>query len=72
MGEEKRLDEKELEQVAGGAGISEQWTKEEWTFICYNCIVCRHDGPGTCPYGNDRKAAFQCEGATCSKKEPLQ
>lgn len=49
--DEKKLDEKKLEEVTGGSGIPEEWTYEEWTFVCNNCLDCRHEGPGTCPYG---------------------
>ena len=70
--DEKKLDEKMLEKITGGTGIPEEWTYEEWTFVCYNCLDCRHEGPGTCPYGTDKSAAFRKEGATCHRKEQVQ
>ena len=70
MKDEKKLDEKQLEKVIGGIGIADEWTYEEWAFICNNCLCCRHEGPGTCPYGTDKHAAIRQAGmgATCPQQ----
>lgn len=69
MNEEKKLDEKTLEAVAGGSGKDEQ-TKDEIWFKLNNCFAgCYYENHGGCPYGS-KKNAFSKVGAgnKCPKK----
>ena len=59
-----------LEKVTGGTGDEWGFSTKEWTFIATNCIGCRHDGPGTCPYGTDKHEAIRkAGGETCPVRE---
>ena len=70
MSEEKKLDEKKLEAVTGGAGTADEQTKGEVDFIFNNCFSgCYHENYGGCPYENDKHKAFITEGAKCSQKK---
>ena len=70
MNEEKKLDEKTLEAVAGGAGTADERTKDEVWFKLNNCFAgCYYENHGGCPYGS-KKNAFSKVGAgnKCPKK----
>ncbi len=59
MNEEKKLDEKTLEGVTGGADEPEEVSRAVWNFVCDNCIgYCVYQGEGGCPYGGDKNAAY--------------
>ena len=71
MSEEKKLDEKTLEGVTGGAGTGDEWTKDEFWFIWNNCFAgCYYENHRGCPYGS-KKNAFSKVGAgnKCPKKK---
>ena len=67
MSEEKRLDEKTLEEVSGGFSESEYDA-----FKFFNCSKCSHYYNQTCPYGSITDAmadALQVFGGSkCPKK----
>ena len=70
MNEGRKLHGEILEEAPDGAGGAVEWTYEEWTFICNNCIGCQREGPQTCPYGTDKHAAFRLAGGgeTCPRR----
>ena len=55
MSEEKRLNDEALEKVTGGTIDISGLSEEQRAFIGANCIGCRFEGPGTCPYGGNNK-----------------
>ncbi len=58
MNEEKKLDEKTLEDVTGGVSALD-YSMDVRYFIVDNCIgYCVYEGPGGCPYGGDKNAAY--------------
>ena len=72
MSEEKKLDEKALEEVSGGFSKS-----ESNSFLVSNCFKCSHYIHRTCPYGSITDAlADAIEGLSkgtklCPKKVAL-
>ena len=68
MTEEKKLDEKTLEDVSGG-GAKEDYRGFD-TFLNRNCTSCRHQKNLNCPYGFSSDA-FKAlgAGAICTKRE---
>ena len=71
MNEEKKLDEKALEAVTGGAGTEGEWTKDEFWFIWNNCFAgCYYENHRGCPYGSKKNAFSQVgAGKKCPKKK---
>lgn len=50
--EEKKLDEKKLEEVSGGINYEGH---ELVLFVASNCMFCRHRTSNDCPYGDSAK-----------------
>ena len=66
MSEEKRLDEKTLEEVTGGTVTALN------IFITNNCTSCGHLFSHTCPYGGSVQASEELgNDARCPKKVAL-
>ena len=66
MNEEKKLDEKTLDAVTGGAGTEE----DEFWFKWNNCFAgCYYENHGGCPYGSKKNACSKVvAGNKCPKK----
>ena len=66
MSEEKKLDEKALEDVTGGTKTALN------IFITDNCTSCGHLFSHTCPYGGSAQAYAELgTDELCPKKEAL-
>ena len=64
MTEEKKLDEKTLEEVSGGITYGEAMAYND--FLTKNCYHCTQ---ANCPYGDKYSAFHALGGAICTKRE---
>lgn len=69
MDEDKKLDEKTLEEVSGGADHLTFWEAMDYNnFIADNCSHCSQKN---CFYGNKYNAFRALGGGKCTKREAL-
>ena len=63
--EEKKMDEKKLEEVSGGINFEGHGVG---TFLASNCMYCRHrTSENSCPYGDSANAVQFSVHGSCPK-----